>query len=205
MEPPMPRLVRLLAAMLVLASVCWSAAPVLAAGDASSALFDAYAKMINSRCVAETVSTDAKGRESRSKVEFDTIERIRVSADQASFIVLPEGTWMRSGDGEWMKPPFDMSALFKRLVPSTLEEIRAGTRNIRDEGMQTVDGQNLRAVSFDVNTQVMGISVSSHNTVFIDASGRIVRSVSDAEAMGQKTHSVQKNRYDDSIRISAPD
>lgn len=201
----MPRLVRLLVATFVIASVCSSAAPVLAAGDASSALFDAYAKMINSRCVAETVSSDAKGRENRSQVEFDTIKRIRVTTDQASFIVLPEGTWMRTGGGEWTKPPIDMSAMFKRLVPSTLEEIRAGTRNIRDEGMQTVDGQNLRAVSYDVNTQVMGIDVSSHNTVFIDASGRIVRSVSDGEAMGHKTHSVQTIRYDDSIRISAPD
>ena len=201
----MPRLARLFATALVLAALCSGAGPVLAAGDASSALFDAYAKMINSRCVAETVATDAKGRESRSQVEFDTINRIRVSTDQASFIVLPEGTWMRTGDGEWTKPPIDMSAMFKRLVPSTLEEIRAGTRNIRDEGMQTVDGQNLRAVSYDVNTQVMGIDVSSHNTVFIDASGRIVRSVSDGEAMGHKTHSVQTIRYDDSIRISAPD
>ena len=201
----MPRLARLFATALVLAAFCSGAGPVLAAGDASSALFDAYAKMINSRCVAETVATDAKGRESRSQVEFDTINRIRVSTDQASFIVLPEGTWMRTGGGEWTKPPIDMSAMFKRLVPSTLEEIRAGTRNIRDEGMQTVDGQNLRAVSYDVNTQVMGIDVSSHNTVFIDASGRIVRSVSDGEAMGHKTHSVQKIRYDDSIRISAPD
>ena len=201
----MPRLARLFATALVLAALCSGAGPVLAAGDASSALFDAYAKMINSRCVAETVATDAKGRESRSQVEFDTINRIRVSTDQASFIVLPEGTWMRTGGGEWTKPPIDMSAMFKRLVPSTLEEIRAGTRNIRDEGMQAVDGQNLRAVSYDVNTQVMGIDVSSHNTVFIDASGRIVRSVSDGEAMGHKTHSVQTIRYDDSIRISAPD
>ena len=201
----MPRLARLFATALVLAALCSGAGPVLAAGDASSALFDAYAKMINSRCVAETVATDAKGRESRSQVEFDTINRIRVSTDQASFIVLPEGTWMRTGGGEWTKPPIDMSAMFKRLVPSTLEEIRAGTRNIRDEGIQTVDGQNLRAVSYDVNTQVMGIDVSSHNTVFIDASGRIVRSVSDGEAMGHKTHSVQTIRYDDSIRISAPD
>ena len=93
--------------------------------------------MINSRCVAETVATDAKGRENRSQVEFDTINRIRVTSDQASFIVLPEGTWMRTGGGEWMQPPIDMSAMFKRLVPSTLEEIRAGTSNIRDEGMQT--------------------------------------------------------------------
>lgn len=178
--------------------------PVQAAADARDALFAAYERMIDSRCVAETVATDGSGRESRSRVEFDTIERIRVSTGQASFVVLPEGTWMRTGNGEWMQPPIDMSAMFKRLVPATMDEIRSGIGNLRDEGMQEVDGASLRAISYDVNTKVMGISVASRNTVFIDGSGRIVRSVSDGEAMGRKTHSVQTIRYDDSIRITPP-
>jgi hypothetical protein len=50
----------------------------------------------------------------------------------------------------------------------------------------------------------MGFSVSSHNKVFIDESGRVVRSESDSEAMGNKSHTVQTIHYDDSIRISAP-
>ena len=193
----------LMGLFVLIASV--SSRPLMAADDARDALFKAYEKMLSSRCVAETVATDANGRENRSRVEFDTIERIRVSTAQASFVVLPEGTWMRTQGSDWMKPPIDMSAMFKRLVPSTIDEIRSGTSNIRDEGMQTIDGSSLHAVSYDVNTSVMGISVATHNTVYIDASGRIVRSVSDGEAMGQKTHTVQTIRYDDSIRIAAPD
>ncbi|MEZ5461687.1 hypothetical protein [Dokdonella sp.] len=180
------------------------AAPALADGSAADALFQAHEKMLASRCVTESVTTSADGKESRSTIEFDTINRMRVVTDQMSFIILPEGTWMRSGDGQWTKPPIDMSAMFKRLVPSTIEEIRAGTSNVKDEGMQSVDGRELRAISYDVNTKIMGIAVSSRNTVYLDDSGRILRTVSDGSAMGHKTHTVQNIRYDDSIRVNPP-
>ena len=201
----MPRLTSRYFVAGVIAFAALSSSLVRADGDVREALFSAYEKMTQSRCATDTVATDAKGNETRSTVEFDTISRFRVSTDQASFVVLPEGTWMRSGEGAWTKPPIDMSAMFKRLLPSTLEEARAGTSNIKDEGMQTVGGAKLRAISYDVNTKIMGIAVSSHNLVYIDDAGRIVRSVSDGQAMGHKTHSVQTIRYDDSIRITAPD
>lgn len=111
---------------------------------------------------------------------------------------------MRSGDGEWMQPPIDMSAMFKALLPMTINEVRSGTRNIKDEGMKAVDGAELRAISYDLSTTIMGITVNSHVTVYLDEAGRIVRSESDGEAKGRKTHVVQTIRYDDSIRITAP-
>ena len=67
-----------------------------------------------------------------------------------------------------------------------------------------MDGANLRAISYDLDTKVMGISVSAHTVVFLDAEGRVVRAESDGVAMGKKTRSVQTTRYDDSIRITAP-
>jgi hypothetical protein len=51
----------------------------------------------------------------------------------------------------------------------------------------------------------MGIEVKSRNIAFIDGAGRIVRTRSDGETMGRKTHSEQTIRYDDSIRVTAPD
>lgn len=180
------------------------AVSAFADGSAADALFQAHEKMLNSRCVAESVATNADGKESRSKITFDTIKRMQVSSDEISMIIIPEGTWMRSGGGEWSKPPIDMSAMVKRLMPSTIEEIRAGTSNVKDEGMQTIDGQQLRAISYDVNTKIMGIAMSSRNTVYLDASGRIVRSISDSSAMGHKSHTVQNITYDDSIRVNAP-
>lgn len=186
--------------------VCLSmlAVPGLALADAQQDLFSAYEKMLGSRVATDTVSTDEKGRQTKARIEYDTIQRVRIVTDQVSFVVLPEGTWMRSGDGAWSQPPFDMGKMFKQLLPRTMDEVRAGTRNIKDEGMKSIDGKSLRGISYDVDTKVMGISVSSHNTVYLDREGRIVYSESDGVAMGKKTHSVQDIRYDESIRITPP-
>jgi hypothetical protein len=199
----MSRIVAIASALLLMSSVL--STPASADGSARDVLFAAYQKMMNARYVADSVSTDAKGRQTRSKVEFDSINRFRATTDKTSFIVTPEGTWMRNGNSDWTKPPIDMSAMFKRLLPATMEDIRSGTSNIKDEGTQSIDGVSVRAISYDVNTRIMGFSVSSHNRVFIDESGRVVRSESDSEAMGNKSHTVQTIRYDDSIRISAPE
>mgnify|MGYP006344832023 CR=1 FL=1 len=56
------------------------------------ALFSAYQTMLGSRCATETLSRDEKGRQTRTQTEFDTLDRIRVSNDQVSFVILPEGT-----------------------------------------------------------------------------------------------------------------
>ena len=176
----------------------------LADGSTRDVLMNAYQKMMDARYVADSVSTDAKGRKTNSTLEFDTMQRFRATTDDTAIVVVPEGTWMRSGNGEWMQPPIDMSAMFKRMLPMVMDDVRSGTSNIKDEGSRDVGSQQLRVISFDVNTKVMGFSVSSHNTVFLDGSGKIVRSESDSTAMGQKSHTVQTIRYDDSIRISAP-
>lgn len=173
-------------------------------GGARDALLNAYQKMIDARYVADTLSTDAKGRKTNSKLEFDSMKRFRATTDDTAIVVLPEGTWMRSGNGDWIQPPMDMSGMFKRMLPMVMDEVRSGISNVKDEGARNIDGQDFRAISYDVNTKVMGFSVSSHNTVFLDAGGKIVRSESDSTAMGQKSHAVQTIRYDDSVRISAP-
>ena len=200
----MPRITNLFVAALLALSCSLISSPAAADGSARDMLFAAYQKMINSSYSADSVSTDAKGRETRSKIEFETLSRFRATTADTSFIVLPEATWMRTGNGEWMKPPVDMSGMFKRMIPSTLDDIRAGTSNIEDLGMQSIDGKSLHGISYDVNTKIMGFTVSSHNTVYIDDSGHVVRSESDSTAMGHKSHTVQTIHYDDSIRISAP-
>ncbi|MBK6376566.1 MAG: hypothetical protein IPF61_06300 [Xanthomonadales bacterium] len=183
---------------------CLSALPALADGDARDALFNAYQKMVSAHYVADTVTVDGKGQKSHSTLEFETMNRFRATTGDTAMVVLPEGVWMRSGNGEWMQPPIDMSAMFKGMLPMAMDEVRSGTTNVKDEGMRTINGQDLRAISYDVDSKVMGISVSSHNTVFLDDSGKIVRSESDSTVMKQTSHTVQTLRYDDSIRVTAP-
>lgn len=179
--------------------------PAIARAEASDVLFSAYAKMLDSKFATVTVTTDEKGRQTRSSAEFETIQRIRITTDTGGFVILPGATWMRTGsDGEWSKPPFDLGGMLKQLLPRSLDEMRAQARNIRDEGEKSVNGMSLHAISYDVDTRIMTISVSAHTTVYIDKEGRIVRSESDGVAMGKKSHSVQETRYDPSITVTAP-
>jgi hypothetical protein len=190
--------------LVLLAGIVFSL-PALALESAGDALDKAYDAMLESRGVIETVARAGTGDPTRSRIEFDTLRRMRMISDETSMIVTPEGTWMRSGDSGWMQPPIDMSAMIERLLPVSREALRSGTSNIRDEGMQSIDGLELRAISYDMATKVMGIEVKSRNIAFIDGAGRIVRTRSDGETMGRKTHSEQTIRYDDSIRVTAPD
>lgn len=85
--------------MMVLAGMlAMGSYPLQVSADTSveQALFSAYQTMLGSRCATETLSRDEKGRQTRTQTEFDTLDRIRVSNDQVSFVILPEGTWMRS-------------------------------------------------------------------------------------------------------------
>ncbi|MBN8480543.1 MAG: hypothetical protein J0L88_03010 [Xanthomonadales bacterium] len=194
------RLARIVALATLLVS------PVFAWADAAGDLHEAYAKAMKARYATETVSTDESGKQTRSSAKFDTSERIHITTETGGFIVLPEGTWMQAGPGgAWQKPPFDLGGMIKQLVPKTLDDMRANAKNVRDEGTKSIDGANLRAISYDYESKIMGIAVATHTIAYLDGSGRIVRSESDGVAMGRKTRSVQTLRYDDSIRVSAPE
>lgn len=180
-------------------------APNHAHADARADLHAAYAKMLASHFATRTVATDQDGKQVISSAEFETSSRIRLTTETGGFIVLPEGTWVRSGpDGAWSKPPIDLSGMIKNLLPQSLDDMRDRAKNVRDEGVRQVDGAPLRAIGYDLETKVMGIAVSASTVAYLDAQGRIVRSESDGEAMGRKTKSVQTVRYDDSIRVTPP-
>ena len=176
--------------------------PGLALADARADLVSAYQKMMDGRFESQTVTSDG-GKEQRIVAQYDTMHRVHLTTPDTEIVMTPEGTWMRAGD-EWMQPPFDMSGMFKHLMPTTAEQLQSGLSNVKDEGMQSVDGKSLRAISYDQKMSVMGIDVTSHNKAFLDPGGRIVRAESTGEAMGRKSSTVQTIRYDDSIRVEKP-
>lgn len=188
----------------MLAALCViTAAPGLARADARADILDAFQKMMDSRFAIDARST-TDGETTTSHAEYDTIKRFHMKSSEMEIVVLPEGTWMRSGGGDWMKPPFDVGAMASKLVPQTIEEMQKDIANVKDEGATTWQGKPARIVSYDMDTKIMMFTVESHNRVWIDAQGRIIHSEADSTAMGKKSHTVQDIRYDDTIRISAP-
>ena len=171
--------------------------------DVQSNLFAGYEKMMNGSFISEMVST-TKGKESRIEARYESMRRVHMKTPDVEFIMIPEGTWMKMSGQGWMKPPFDISGMVQSTLPKTIEDARAGISNIKDEGKRTVDGQTLQAISFDQNVTVMGKSVSSRALVFLDSNNRIVRSESTSGSGKKETVSTQTIRYDDSVRVTAP-
>ena len=185
-----------LACGLIVASVSAHAA------DAREDVFKAYQKMMGSRFAVD-ITTVSGGDTMKSHGDYDTVERIHFRNDKMEMIVMPEGTWMRTGS-DWTRPPIDMGGMVKQFIPKSIEDMRAGTKSATDDGMTTFNGAPVHAYTYEVDTTMMGIHVTSKNKIFVDASGQIVHAESDGEAMGRKSHTTQDIRYDDSIRVAAP-
>lgn len=177
--------------------------PGIALADARSDLFTAYERLLGARFHGQTESTAKGGKASVSNVDYDTVQRVHLKSEHGEFVIVPEGTWMKNGD-RWMQPPFDMSAMFRQLLPMTQKSMREDTHDVVDGGQVTWSGQSVRAISYDTAMQIMGIAVKSHTTVYIGADGRIIGSESEGTAMGTTTRTVQRITYDDGIRVSAP-
>lgn len=193
---------------------CATALPVLsiAAEDAGAAaerkaagaVFTAYNKMLESHFAVDVSSTDDQGAQSKATAEYESLSRIHVKTDRVEIIATPEGTWVHADEQGWQQPPSEMAGMVKQFVPKSAAELQASTKNVKDEGPTTWEGKPAHLYSYDVDTMVMGANVKSHNKVTIDGAGRLVRSESDGEALGRKSHSVQLIRYDDTIRVMPP-
>jgi hypothetical protein len=178
------------------------ASTAASAADARDEVFKAYQKMMGSKFTIDITTTTGSDT-LKSHGDYDTVDRIHFKSDKMEMIVLPEGTWMRTGK-DWTKPPIDMSGMVKQFVPKSVDDMKAVTKTAADDGMTTWNGAPVHAYTYSVDTTMMGIHVTSTNKIFVDASGRIVHVESDGEAMGRKSHTMQDVKYDDSIKVNAP-
>ena len=172
------------------------------AADARDDVLKAYQKLMAAKFTVD-ITTVSGSDTMKSHGEYDTVDRIHFKNDKVEMIVLPEGTWMRTGK-DWTQPPVDMGGMVKQFIPRSIEEMRAATKSATDDGMTTWNGQSLHAYSYDIDTTMMGIHVTSTNKIFINASGQIVHVESNGEAVGRKSHTLQDVHYDDSIKVVAP-
>lgn len=180
------------------------AAASAAEKKAAAAVFTAYNKMLASHFAIDITSTDDKGIISKAFAEYEGLSRIHMKTGEMEVITTPEGTWVRADGENWTRPPVDMAGMVKQFVPKSAAELQASSSNIKDEGPTTWHGKPAHAYSYDVDLQVMGAKVHSHNKVTIDAAGWMVRSEADGTALGRKSHTVQDIRYGDDIKVAVP-
>jgi len=199
--PDMRKFLRRLPLAVALAGfVCVSIAA--SAADARDDVFKAYQKLMGARFAVD-IDTVSDNGPIKSHGEYDTVDRIHFRNDKVEMIVIPEGTWMKTGKG-WTQSPVDMSGMVKQFIPKSIDDLRAGTKNAADRGATTWNGQSVHAYTYDVDTTMMGIHVTSTNKIYVNGAGQIVYAESDGQAMGHQSHTTQTIRYDDSIRVNAP-
>jgi hypothetical protein len=172
------------------------------AADARDEVFKAYQKMMGSKFAVD-ITTTSGDTTMKSHGEYDTVDRIHFKNDKMEMVVIPEGTWMKTGVS-WTKPPVDMGGMVKQFIPKSIDDMRAGTKSATDDGMTMWNGQPVHGYTYSIDTTMMGIHVTSTNKIFVNAAGQIVHAESEGEAMGHKSHTVQDIRYDDSIKVNAP-
>ena len=191
----------------LLLHVCLSAAvlaalPALAGATSLEPVLQAFHKLGQSRVHSETTITDDKGKVIQTSADFDTLDRIHTKTDHGEFIILPEGSWMKMG-GNWNQPPIDLRAMVKAFMPLGEDVIRTA-KNVSDDGATTFNGQPAHAYSYDTDTTIMGMHITGHSKVYLSAAGLVIGSETDSVARGNKSHSVQNIRYDDTIRVKPP-
>lgn len=197
----------------VVLACCLAAVPLLSHAEsaedaaerkAAGAVFTAYNKMLASKFAVDVNTTDDKGNKSHAFAEYEGLDRIHVKTDAMEIISTPEGTWIRAEQAGWARPPSEMAGMVKQFVPKSAAELQASSHNIKDEGPVTWNGKPAHKYSYDTDIDVMGANVKAHNVVIIDKDGFLVHSVSDGEALGTKSHSVQDVRYGDDIKVGPP-
>lgn len=190
--------------LLPLSSIAADGAQDEAERKVAAAVFGAYNKMLEAKFAVDIQSTDDKGNQAKALAEYESLSRFHVKTDRLEIVSLPEGSWVKADQAGWTRSPAEMAAMVKQFVPKSAAELQASSSNLKDEGPTTWNGQAAHAYSYDTRMQVMGADVKAHNKVVIDQGGRLVRSESDGESMGIRSHSVQQIRYDDAIKVAPP-
>ncbi len=129
-------------------------------------------------------------------------DQIDMQTPQGRMIMTKKGVWMQQG-GKWTKMPDVMRKMIGGQVSVVSDQTMKNVSNLKCLGEKEFEGKSYTAYEFDTSGTAMGIKAQSHVTLYTE-DGKIAVSVIDGEAMGQKSHTVQKITYDDSITITEP-
>lgn len=129
-------------------------------------------------------------------------DQFDINMPQGRMIMTKNGAWMQKG-GKWTKMPDTMRKMLGANVAQGAASSLKNIINTKCLGAQDFEGNSHTTYEFDTSGVAMGIKSKSHVTLYVD-DGKPVVMVIDGEAMGRKSHTVQKITYDASIKITEP-
>jgi hypothetical protein len=138
----------------------------------------------------------------RSQMDVQLPDRFHMRADEAEFIVVPEGTWINAA-GRWMKIPVDMSAQLRGYRLQDIGEASAKLESIEKVGSETVDGCESTLYRYATTSSFAGRrSDDDVELAVCEASGKPIRLRSTPKKKGDEV--VIRYDFDAAIDIAPP-
>lgn len=139
------------------------------------------------------------------KIEADVIlpSSFYMQMPEMETIMVKQGTWMKV-NGKWVAMPAAMSAVSGNMVQDAMAQGLKGASNFKCGTTAEFDGQSYPLYEFDTSATVMGITATSRVKLFKGENNLPVGMIIEGTAMGVRSVTTQRIKYDPSITISPP-
>lgn len=162
----------------------------------------AFEKAMARDAYRATSTTDADGSTVETLISFRKPGSFHMRNPQTEVIVLPEGTWMKSG-GEWMQLPMDMSSMIQGMTLTAMKQAASLIQQVEARGSEAVAGCDSTLYAYRTEGKVMGINASADVELAVcDDTGLPIRVVSSDPRTQARTTLVYD--YDTPVEIRAP-
>ena len=125
--------------------------------DARAEVIDAFRSAMADGSYRMNMTVDSKRGPITTQMDVQMPNRFHMKADEAEFIVVPEGTWINAG-GRWMKVPVDMSQRMQGFRIDDLEKASSDIPDIKRVGTETIDGCESAVYQYAATSKFAGRS-----------------------------------------------
>ena len=158
--------------------------------DCASDLNDVLAASMTSGPFRTETSISSAGTDMQMTGNIIPPDQFDINTGQGRMILTKEGAWMQQG-GQWTQMPDMVRKMVGGQAAIATEQTLKNATNIKCLGEKDFEGKSYAAYEFDTTGEMMGVKATSHVVIYAEG-GKPAVSIIDGEAMGQKSHTVQK-------------
>lgn len=186
--------------VLLLCGAC-IAAP--ASADPRAEVVAAFDAAIAKQAYHVTMTSQVRGKPYETHTAVQLPASFHMRTPDSETVILPGGSWMRTGGDDWMRLPMDMSNMVKNI---TFQAMKDGERYVQDvtaEGEETIDGCASKNYRYRTEGKVMGFKAKSTVDLSVcQDTGLPIRVIS-TDAKG-KNRTELRYDFDTPVEIRAP-
>jgi hypothetical protein len=107
-----------------------------------------------------TMTSEVRGKPFETHTAVKLPASFHMKNPESETIVLPSGSWMRTGD-DWMRLPMDMSRMVKNITFQAMKDGEQYVQDVQATGEETIDGCASKNYRYRTEGKVMGFKAKS--------------------------------------------